>query len=89
MQQLELRHRKAMGARQFSGVARMVDNGTSQGRRQILKLTGCMLAQPGANWGECALPQEKDFQQLQEVPDPCEGSLKPQINSERWRLSMR
>jgi hypothetical protein len=26
---------------------------------------------------------------LQEVPDPCEGSLKPQINSERWRLSMR
>jgi hypothetical protein len=41
MQQLELRHRKAMGARQFSGVARVVNNRTSQGRRRGLKLTGC------------------------------------------------
>jgi hypothetical protein len=41
MQQLELRHRKAMGARQFSGVTRVVNNRTSQCRRLILKLTGC------------------------------------------------
>jgi hypothetical protein len=41
MEQLELRHRKAMGTRQFSGVTRVINNRTSQGRRLMLKLTGC------------------------------------------------
>ena len=86
MQQLELRHRKAMGTRQLSGVTRVINNRTSQGRRLMLKLTGCNARSTWREVGLTRANQKKDFQLLQEARCPCEGSLKPRTNSERWPL---